>query len=212
MAEKVRCVIICGSPEFNADFIKNSVNPKTDYIICADGGYLTAKKAGLKADLFVGDFDSYQGEVSDKIDVVKLKVHKDDTDSMYCAKIAVEKNFKEVVLFGATGARLDHTFANICVLDYLNENGVNAYIENEKETVQILTVGEYKYNKNGKTFSVFPFGCESIKISYEGNVEYPANNLLVKSSYAVGISNIFRGESVKVRLLSGKALFIVNKL
>ncbi|MCH5303599.1 MAG: thiamine diphosphokinase [Ruminococcus sp.] len=212
MAEKIRCIIICGSPDFDANFIKSFVNPETDFIICADSGYLTAKRSDIIPHLFVGDFDSFSGEIPDDIEVIKLKVHKDDTDSMHCAEIAAQRNFREVVLLGATGARLDHTLANLSVLEYLSDNKINAYIENEKETVKLLSIGEYIFNnQNEKTFSVFPFGCDKITISYDGEVEYPANNLTVKSSVAVGISNIFRCDSVKVRLSKGKALFIVNK-
>ncbi len=59
--------------------------------------------------------------------------------------------------------------------------------------------------------SVFPFGCGEITLSYSGEVEYPASRLKLCSSKAVGISNIFKSDSVRVLIESGKALFIVNK-
>ena len=212
MAEKVRCVIICGSPEYDTEFIKSFINTETDYIICADRGYMTAAEASVKPDLFVGDFDSFGGNVESDIEVIKLNTHKDDTDSMHCAAVAIEKGFKKVVLLAATGERLDHTLANICVLKYLSENGASASIENKKETVQFLPEGEYIYNGcNNKTFSVIPFGCESALVTYEGEVEYPAENLVLKSSLVVGVSNIFRSDSVKINVFSGNAVIIVNK-
>lgn len=211
MAEKVRCVIICGSPEFDTEYIKNFVNTETDYIICADSGYSTALAAGIKPDLFIGDFDSYVGTVENGVEVIKLNTHKDDTDSMHCAEVALKKGIKKISLLAATGARLDHTLANICVLEYLSDKGVEASIENRNETVKFLPEGEYIYNGyNNKTFSVIPFGCESAVVTYEGEVEYPAKSLELKSSIAVGISNIFRGDSVKIKVLSGNALVIVN--
>lgn len=211
MAEKVRCVIICGSPDTDADFVKSFLKPD-DYIICADSGYKTSVKSGVKPALFVGDFDSFDGEIESGIELIRLNTHKDDTDSMHCAEVALERGYKNIALLGATGARLDHTIANLSVLEYLRDNGAEAFIENEKEIVQILNEGEYTYsNLIGKTFSVFPFGCAETTVSYIGEVEYPAESLKLMSSRAVGISNIFKSSEVKVIIESGKALFIVNK-
>lgn len=210
MAEKVRAVILCGSPEVDRGFIKNYLNDG-DFIICADSGYNIALSLGIKPDLFVGDFDSYLGDVDTGTEVIKLNTHKDDTDSMHCAEFCVKKGFKEVVLLNASGGRLDHTIANLSVLKYLAENGVKAKIETARETVQFLPSGEYTYsNLNGKTFSVIPFGCDKAVVSYEGDVEYPADNLTLDSSLVIGVSNIFRSDNVKVKILSGAVVFIVN--
>ena len=54
-----RCVIICASPYNQPEFIKNSISPN-DYIICADGGFDTALKAGITPHLIIGDFDSLE--------------------------------------------------------------------------------------------------------------------------------------------------------
>ena len=211
MAEKVRCIIICGSPEADCDFIRKSVCAD-DYVICADGGYYTASKAGITPDLFVSDFDSFNGKIENGVETVKLNTHKDDTDSMHCAKLAVERGFKNILILGALGGRLDHTFANLSVLEYLCDNNITASIESESESVRVLNSGEYSYTcLKGKTFSVFPFGCGETEVTYIGEVEYPAKALKLKSSLAVGISNIFKSDSVKIVIKSGKALVIVNK-
>lgn len=211
MAEKVRCVIICGSPEADIDFIKEYINPESDYIMCADAGYLTARRAEIIPDIFVGDFDSYSGDVDESAEVVKLNTHKDDTDSMHCASVAVERGFKRVVLLAATGGRLDHTVANLSVLKYLEENGVEAFVVNKNESVRLLVEGDYAYNNlNGKTFSVLPFACESVRVTFEGEVEYPGEDLELLSSQVLGVSNVFRSDRVKIRILKGIAVLIVN--
>ena len=80
-----RCVIICASPYNQPEFIRNSIN-SNDYIICADGGFDTALKAGVSPHIVIGDFDS-----SELIDIhhckkVVLPTEKDDTDSVYCIR------------------------------------------------------------------------------------------------------------------------------
>ncbi len=211
MAEKERCIIICGSPEADTEFIKNFVNKK-DFVMCADSGYKTALDAGVVPDVFVGDFDSYKGGIKDGIKVVKLNTHKDDTDSMHCAQVAVEMGFNEAVLLCATGARLDHTLANLNVLRFLSDNGVSASVESALETVNYGSVGEYTYNNmKDLTFSVIPFCCDKAEVSYIGDVEYPADKLILSSSLVIGVSNVFLSESVKIRILSGSVLIVVNK-
>ena len=211
MAEKVRCVIICGSPERDTDFIKSFVKPETDYIICADSGYETALKAGITPDLFVGDFDSYSGVIADNTEIIKLNTIKDDTDTMHCAEVALNKGFKNVVLLSATGGRFDHTIANMCVLKYLCKNGVSASVESVSESIIFSDGGERRFkNLCGKTFSVIPFGCESAVVSYIGDVEYTAEELELKSDDVLGVSNVFKNNDVNIKISGGEALIIIN--
>ena len=74
----------------NADMITE--HPKgDDMVICADSGYENAKKLGERADIFVGDMDSYTGELDEKVQVVRLKPEKDVTDTQAAFELAVEK-------------------------------------------------------------------------------------------------------------------------
>ena len=55
-----------------------------DFVICADGGYRAALQAGIKPDLLVGDFDSMPAPENPVCPVLRLPVHKDDTDMVVC--------------------------------------------------------------------------------------------------------------------------------
>ncbi len=215
-----RCVIICGAPDADVDFIRqkirgNSPTDKSvpdDFVICADSGYTYAKKAGIKPDLFVGDFDSLSDSLPEDIPKVTLRTHKNDTDSMHCATVALERGYKEIILFAAVGGRLDHTLANISVLQYISENGAKAAIFSDREEIFYFSKGRHTlYNVEGKTFSVFPFGCPEVTVTYDCNVEYPADKLRIQSSVAVGISNIFLDNRAEVVIESGTAVLILEK-
>ena len=208
----MRCIIICGSPDCSADFIRKTVSDG-DYVMCADSGYGYALDAGVKPDLLVGDFDSYPCERPDDIPTITLNTHKDDSDSMHCAAVAVEKGFDEVVLLGTLGGRSDHSFSNLCVLLYLSERGVKASALSENEYVTVLTEGEHKLkNHKGKTFSVFPFGCDEAVVTYTGDVEYPADNLRMKTSDGIGLSNIFNSDDVSIIVSGGICLLFIETL
>ena len=213
MAEKAkpRCVIVCASPDTEIDYISRSVKAD-DYVIAADGGMVLLSKAGIIPDLFVGDFDSFKGIVPEGVEVIRLNTHKDDTDSMHCASVAVSRGYKEVVLLGASGGSMPHTFSNYCVLSFLGDNGVKAALSDKSEDVRVLSEGEYSYSGlDGFGFSVFPFGCDSAVVSYIGGVEYPATDLTLYENSSLGKSNVFRSDEVKIAVKKGKVIVFNSK-
>ena len=214
MAEKElkKCIIVCASPNADSEYIRKKVSPD-DYVIAADGGMTLLRKAGITPSLFVGDFDSYSGDIPEGVELIKLKTHKDDTDSMHCAEVAVERGFNEVWLLAAAGGSLSHTFSNYCVLSFLENKGVSAVMSDEDENVRVLSEGVFSFNNlNGHEFSVFPFGCEKAVVSYIGEVEYPAHDLILTHNSSLGKSNVFNSGNVKVAVKQGKVIiFISNK-
>lgn len=211
MAKKISCVLVCASPELGAELVKSVVSDD-DYVIAADGGMNVLNEAEIIPDLFVGDFDSFSGSVPEGTEVLKLNVRKDDTDSMRCASLIAERGFERVVILGATGGRGDHTFANYFVLEFLASKGIDAVIRTEAEEIRILDEGEHSFNNlNGRTFSVFPFSCESVRVTYTGDTEYPAEGLVLHNLSTVGTSNVFRGDNAVIKIESGRAI-VFNSL
>ncbi len=205
----MRCVIIAGSPETNSDFIRKLVK-SDDYVICADKGYLFAKNAGITPDLIVGDFDSYNDEISENCEIITLNPHKDDTDTVHSIDVAFEKGYRDFIIAGALGGRIDHSFANISALEYIQSKGGKGVLLSEKERVEFLPKGKYIYKEyKGKTFSVFPFGCDKVCISEQGT-EYPLDRYYIKSSVPLGVSNIFTFEEGRIDIYDGNAILIIN--
>ena len=209
MAAKVmnqtRCVIIAGAPEADAAFIQSVVRAD-DYIVCADRGAAAALAAGLKPDLIVGDFDSFAGSLPDNCEIIRLCPEKDDTDTQHAIDTALSRGFRDFVLLAATGGRLDHTYANLCMLAYLARRGAEGVILAKNKEVRLLTDGTYDYSgRCGQTFSVFPFGCPDAVLSYTG-AKYPLNRGKLIHSGAMGVSNIFVGDTAAITVHSGEAL------
>ena len=90
-------------------------------VICADGGLRYAQSIGVTPDILVGDFDSYKGAVPRGPELHVSRPEKDDTDTMLAVKIAIDRGAEKIVLYGALGARFDHTMANIQTLVYAHE-------------------------------------------------------------------------------------------
>lgn len=205
----MRCAIIAGSPETNSDFIKKIIK-SDDYVICADKGYLYAKKAGIAPNLIVGDFDSYNDDILDDCEIIKLNTHKDDTDTVHSIDVAFNKGFTDFVILGALGGRTDHSIANISALQYIYSKGGSGVLLSETERIEFLSVGRYVYKDFiGKTFSVFPFGCTKVCISEIG-VEYPLDRYFLESSVPLGISNEFIAYESVIEIYDGNAILIIN--
>lgn len=205
----MRCIIISGSPECDIDFLKSQIK-NDDFIICADKGYSYAKLAGIMPDIAVGDFDSCADTLPDYIEVVRLDVHKDDTDTMHCIDVAISKGYTEFVILAALGGRLDHTYANVSALQYIATKGGRGVLLSENEQVEFLPVGRYEYkNLFGHTFSLFPFACQKVLVSYIG-AEYSLNKSYLNSNYPMGVSNKFISNDSVVEIYDGNAIIVIN--
>ena len=117
-----------------------------EHVIAVDAGVLVAERLGIAVDYLVGDFDTLGAEELARrehtagLTVRKYNPQKDDTDTEIAVNLALgmekgrekakpeRKGFfpEQVVLFGATGTRLDHTLANLFLLARFEEAGISA--------------------------------------------------------------------------------------
>ena len=102
-----------------------------DYVIAADRGYDSLMAYGVVPDLAVGDFDSL-GYQPDHPNVIQLPVEKDDTDMVYALRKGLELGYRRFVLLGGVGGRLEHTLANLQLLDWLTGQGGQGFLAGEK--------------------------------------------------------------------------------
>lgn len=175
---------------------------KNDFIIAADGGYSTLKKFNIKPDLVVGDFDSL-GSIPENESIIKHPIKKDDTDTLLAVKIGFEKGFKEFIIYGAIGGRLDHTIATIQTATYVAENGGIAYIYDGNHTVTAIKNSsiEFKRSKCGY-ISVFALSGIANGVTIDGLL-YELKNAEITPDFPLGVSNEFIGKESKITVENG---------
>lgn len=204
-----RCIIIAGSPDTNPAVIRQAVQ-RDDCVIAADRGCAAALKAGVRPDVIVGDFDSYLELLPPGAEIIRLNPEKDYSDTFHAVMAAWERGFREFLLFGAVGGRLDHTLANLSILEWLAEQGGTGVIRSDTEEIRLLTVGTHPFNGcKGRTFSVFPYGCSSVTLTYQG-AKYPLLHGTLRHACAMGLSNEFAADSAVITIESGQAVFLLN--
>ncbi len=203
--------MIIGAVPVLSKKIFEEFDPADYYVICADGGYDTAVRLGICPDLVIGDFDSAENAPPTDIRTLKLPVHKDETDTMAAVMVAFKLGCESFVLVGCFGGeRFDHSIANINVLVYIAEHGGSGVICDEDTKLFVLSGGRIVFTElKDATVSVFPFGCTSCNVTYDG-LEYPMHQQnLVTGASLMGVSNRIIEDRAEIRVNIGSALIVL---
>lgn len=184
-----------------------------DCVIAADGGY--GQECGCAPDFVVGDFDSL-GYVPIGEHVQVHPKQKDDTDMMLAVKLGLENGYRDFVLLGGIGGRLDHTMANVQTLAYLHEQGAKGVLKSEATDIYLLGARD---NEDGViTFgpetmgilSVFSYGEKAEQVGICG-AEYEMKNGVLTDAFPLGVSNSFVGKEVVISVGKGRLLIVHEK-
>ena len=202
------CVIFAGGPEVGEPCLPV---PEDAYIICADSGLRRAEQFGLMPDLVLGDFDSL-GAVPQNLPHMTVPVEKDDTDTMLAARVALEKGYRDIRIYGAFGGRLDHTLANIQTLAFLTANGAEAILVGARDIVRMQTGGTVRQypRREDFTFSVFAYSAECTGVTLRG-VYYPLNGHTLRQDFPLGVSNRITEDFAEVSAETGTLLVVSSR-
>ena len=190
---------------------------RSDLIVCADGAFEYALDCGITPDVIIGDMDSCSGDAGKRIENkeienIKFPCEKDETDALLAIDYAVDKGAGNIVLLGATGLRIDHTYANLMLMYRTKDKGVNIISKDsscdimvavEKETASIT-------GRKGLTVSLLPFGGDVHIIKTEG-LKWNVENRNMNMDFPYGISNVMTDNEALVEIGKGCLLIIINK-
>lgn len=200
-----KCLIISGG-----NFERIKLNYKYDFFIACDKGYVYAKKLNIKPNIIVGDFDSAK-KPKNVENVIKVSKIKDDTDTSLAVKYALKNGYKDIDIICALGGRIDHTLANISLMKYVVEHKGVVKIISNSATLMAFTKGKIKIKKeSNKYLSIFSLSDKS-KIDYIKGTKYDAKNLILKSSFPLGVSNEFKNKLAEIKISKGVILIILIK-
>ncbi len=204
---KTRCVII-GGGDCSVDFLKGNINPENDYVICADSGYDYAVSAGLTPDLLIGDFDSIS-VVPQNMNKITLPIEKDVTDCVAAYNEGIKIGFRNFVLFGGTGGRFEHTFANISLMANASLKNIDFKMVDEMHTFRCITDSFVRipYRAN-QQISVFAFGGIADGVTLNG-FHYPLKDFTLDSfNGAFSTSNDITDEFGEITVKSGTLVIV----
>lgn len=176
-----------------------------DFVIAADGGYAALMALGVTPNLVVGDFDSL-GYVPHGEEVIQHPVMKDDTDMMLAVKLGLQRGYRNFVMLGSVGGRLDHTLANLQTLLYLAEHDARGVLYGENTVITAVRNDTLTVSGTG-TISVFCLSGEAKGVTEEGLL-YSLSDATMVSGYPIGVSNEFLDSPGKISVRDGSLIVL----
>ena len=206
MKKMKRCVIVGGADINNYAFIREKLCAD-DYVVFCDSGLKHLEHLQVQPSLIVGDFDSHENPHLDAETIV-LPCEKDDTDTVYAVKEAINRGFDDFLLIGIVGARLDHTLGNVSILLHLDLLGKKGCIIDDYSEMEIVSDEPVFICDQYSFFSLLNItGCaKGITIT---GAKYPLDSGEITCEYQYGISNeVLPGRTAQVTVGCGKLLLI----
>ena len=207
-----RCVIVSAGEIHDYERARSFLR-EGDFFVFCDGGLAHADGLGVNPDLIVGDFDSCDAELLTKwegqCETLRLPREKDDTDTLYAAKLALERGYEDFLFLGAMGARFDHALANVSVLLYLDGLGKKAVLADDYSTMQIAGAKPFYIKDDCSYFSVLTVAGDVSGVTIK-NAKYPLENANLSADFQLGISNeVLPGKTAEVSVAQGRVLIVI---
>ncbi len=186
-----------------------------DLVIAADGGAAWLDGLGRPPDVLVGDLDSVEPALVDRLAaggtrVVRHPREKDASDTELAISEALRLGATEIVLVGALGGeRLDHELANLLLLADPELPPGAVSIARGGTGVRVLRgPGELSLLAGiGATVTLLPIGGDATGVTTAG-LRYPLEDETLRVGRSRGLSNEVTAAPASVRVVEGTLLVI----
>lgn len=197
-------ICIIGAGGFNEGIFDP---PDNSFIIAADNGLKYLEKLGFKADMVIGDFDSY-GHRPKGENVLSFPSRKDQTDIGISIEYGLKNGFDSFYIYGGLGGRrFEHSYANIQLLYGLAKKNKDCFLIGENEICTAIGSSELVFSERCSGYiSIFSLSSNS-DISIEG-LSYENDEIHLRSAFPLGVSNEFLGKKSRISVKKGYCLII----
>ncbi|MBY6036138.1 thiamine diphosphokinase [Fictibacillus nanhaiensis] len=209
--------IVAGGPPNLIPELKVYNNSSDVIWIGVDRGTFVLLLQGIKPSYAFGDFDSVSEAEKNAIlqSHVTLNLYqseKDYTDMELAFNWAIAQDPDEILLFGATGGRLDHEMMNIQLLYKGLSSNATIKVIDDKNELSLKKPGTYTVNENNSFsyFSFLAFNQEVTGITLEG-FKYPLKNASLQIGSSLCISNELVKKSGTYSFASGIILMVKSR-
>ena len=127
-------------------------------------------------------------------------------------KIAKQKGFKEIVIYGGLGGRESHTISNIRNAFEFKKMGIDVRLKSKEKDIFIID-GKFDYDFNDQDdfyVSIFSLSDISKGLTIKG-LYYELENYDMEISDSLGVSNETCGKDFSISVDDGFLLIIFEK-
>lgn len=233
--EDLQAIIIAGGSFSEKALINykliSAFSVKKAIIICVDSGlnnFERIKKepfgdfGGIefeKPDFLIGDFDSCKfskEEIQRKypnLNWVELNPIKDFTDNEVALDVAVSEGATEIIMFGVTGSRMDHTMTNILLMEKYEKMGIKICAVDDNNIIMPFTMENHEYTIPGVEnhyVSIIALS-ESLEGINSKGMEYELSDRRIERTSSLGVSNRVISEEGRISFKKGKGVLILSR-
>lgn len=181
-----RCVIVGGAPIGCYGELRAALRADDFFVFC-DSGLRHGEALGVEADLIVGDFDSHE-RPDTAVETLVLPREKDDTDTVFAAREGLRRGFRDFLLLGCIGARLDHSLGNVGLLLLLRSAGARAVCMDDYGELETVGAEGALIPDDFPFFSLLAIAGEVRGVCIE-NAKYPLADAVIAPDFPYAVSN-----------------------
>jgi len=183
---------------------------ETDVIIAADGGARHVLALNLLPQLAVGDFDSLEPELLQRLETANVHIqrhptHKNETDLELALLAAIHNGATQIFVLAALGGRPDQHLANLQLLTHPALAPADVRLLQDEWEVFVIRDQMRIVGTPGDTVSLLPMTDEVQGIVTEG-LYYPLQHETLRLGPARGVSNVLIAHEAEVRVAAGLLL------
>jgi len=196
---------------------------EADVFICADAAGRPYERLPRLPDLIIGDFDALRRDETARIaadesggtvdGLPALHVaEQESTDSEKALLWALKRFFAEAVLLGATGARLDHSFFNVSLVERFADRMSLCIADEFSVTIRLAPHSFTHWPLPvGTGFSLIPLASPVSDVNLAG-AAYPLHDARLAPGGPATVSNRVVAPPLGVRVGRGSLLLSVSLL
>ena len=186
-----------------------------DVLIAADGGTRHALSLGLFPSIVIGDLDSLTPDDHQQLDVKGVEIRqypreKDETDLELAFQYALIAGYRELLVIGALGGRLDQTLGNLSLLTMPEFAALDARFDDGVEEAFFVRGRCELHGQPADIVSLIPWGTPVTGIRTEG-LRWPLQDETLFPERTRGISNEMLCETALISKRTGRLLVLHHR-
>lgn len=182
------------------------------YVLVLDGAMHRVQELGLRADAWLGDFDSHTEPLDWEQFILATGVERIvapdqvKTDLEKGIEFLISRGHKSANIVWGTGRRMDHTFQNLSILPKYQAE-ITVSILDDYSRVYPLPKQFRKWYPAGTNLSLMPIG--KVEEVYSENLDFPLDGMNLELPHRSGSSNrVSEDGFVEIRYKEGHLLLM----
>lgn len=208
MAERAILILANGDWDGPNDLARlHRLVHNADHIVAADGALDRAIECGIEVNTLIGDMDSLadSGQLEDRfprLEILRYPEDKDWTDLELAINWALDQAPTSILVYGAAGGRIDHTMANLALLEKGLHSGITIELITGNESIRLIQGSlPLKNAVTGDRISLLPISLFAT-VSTQG-LKYSLTSEKLFRGQGRGISNVVVSTPACVNVESG---------